>query len=332
VVVHSEDKRGRDAGELCGLPATGVTATSDIDTTLSLDADAVAYFASGDFRYHDAAQDIARCLRAGKNVVCTALVPMCYPAAADKETVQLLEHACAEGATSLYNSGIDPGWVNDIIPLTISGLGNRVDTILMQETLDYGEINQPEVMFDLMGFARSPDAPLLLDEARLEGAWGPVMHLLADGLGMPLDKVEATIDRWLATERYEVASGWIEPGTMGAMRFELAGLVAGEKRIVLEHITRMGEHSAPEWPRHPSTRGGYRIVVEGLPTFTIDFEIQAHGETLLGLMYASVSRQLNSIPAVIAAPPGVLCSLDLPLITGPARGGNWRGMLPPRAN
>ena len=69
----------------------------DIDAALAFDADVVAYFASGDYRYREAAQDIARCLRAGKNVVCTSLVPMCYPPAADAETVELLEQACARG-------------------------------------------------------------------------------------------------------------------------------------------------------------------------------------------------------------------------------------------
>lgn len=100
VVVHAEAKDGKDAGDLCGMPATGVIATRDIGAALSVDADVVAYFASGDYRYHDAAVDIARCLRAGKHVVCTSLVPMCYPPAADQETVELLEAACAEGGTS----------------------------------------------------------------------------------------------------------------------------------------------------------------------------------------------------------------------------------------
>ena len=89
VVVHAEAKDGKDAGDLCGMPATGVIATRDIEAALSTDADVVAYFASGDYRYREAAEDIARCLRAGSNVVCTSLVPMCYPPAADKETVDL---------------------------------------------------------------------------------------------------------------------------------------------------------------------------------------------------------------------------------------------------
>ncbi|WP_319435694.1 dihydrodipicolinate reductase [Mycobacterium sp. RTGN5] len=332
VVVYSEDKRGRDAGDLCGLPTTGVIATSDVDAALAVDADAVAYFASGDFRYHDAAQDIARCLRAGKNVVTTALVPMCYPPAADEETVLLLQQACADGGTSVYNSGIDPGWSNDVVPLTIAGLSSRVDTITMLEVLDYQEVNQPEVMFDLMGFARPPDSKLPMDEARLERSWGPVLRLLAAGLGLSLDSIETCIERWVTPERYEVAAGWIEAGTTGGIRFELAGMVNGEKRIVVEHITRMGEHSAPEWPRHPSPRGGYRIIVEGLPTYTVDLAIEAGGDTLFGLTYGSVSRQLNAIPAVIAAPTGVLSSLDLPLITGPVRGGSWHGVLPKGAS
>jgi hypothetical protein len=328
VVVHSEHKRGRDAGDLCGLPATGVIATDDIESALSLDAEAVAYFASGDYRYPQAAQDIARCLRAGKNVVTTSLPPLCYPPAADEQTVQLLEEACAEGGVSLFNSGIDPGWVNDLIPLTFSGVCSRVDTITMQEILDYGGINQPHMMFDFMGFARAPDAPVpLMQGDRLAALWAPVVHLVADGLGLPLDGIETTVARWLATERYEVASGWVEKGTMGAMRFRVVGMVDGEERIVLEHISRMGENAAPDWPRHPSPLGGYRIIIEGMPTYTVDIEMHGRGSNLRGLTYATVMRELNAIPAVVAAPPGVLSSLDLPLITGPMRGGHWRGVL-----
>lgn len=328
VVVHSPDKNGRDAGELCGTAATGVIATTDIDAALAQPADVVAYFASGDYRYREAAEDIARCLRAGKDVVCTSLVPLCYPPAADAETVELLARACAEGGTSCFNSGVDPGWVNDVIPLTMTGFSSWVDTITMQEILDYGGIDQPDIMFDFMGFAHPPDRPApLLDTSRLAALWAPVIHLVADGLGLPLDGVETTIEPWLATSRYEVASGWVELGTMGAMRFKLAGMVAGEQRIILEHITRMGEQAAPDWPRHPSPLGGYRVVIDGMPTYTVDIEMHGRGSNLRGLTYATVMRELNAIPAVIAASPGLLSTLDLPLVTGPMRGGRWRGVL-----
>jgi hypothetical protein len=46
VYVTSTAKAGRDAGELCGLPPTGVTATRDIGEILALGADCVLYTAN----------------------------------------------------------------------------------------------------------------------------------------------------------------------------------------------------------------------------------------------------------------------------------------------
>ena len=77
----------------------------------------------------------------------------------------------------------------------------------------------------------------------------------------------------------------------------------GEERVILEHFTRMGECSAPDWPRHPSPHGGYRVIVDGMPTYTVDIEMHGRGNNLRGLTYATVMREINAIPAVIAAPP-----------------------------
>lgn len=328
LVVHSEAKEGRDAGELCGMPAAGVVATRDIDAALAIDADVVAYFASGDYRLAEAAEDIARCLRAGRDVVTTSLVPLCYPPAADPAMVAMLEEACRVGGSTLFNSGVEPGWINDVLPLTLSGMSERVDKVTMQEILDYGGIAQPDIMFDFMGFAHPPDAVTpLLEPGRLQSLWAPVVHLLAAGLGWELDEVVESIEKWLTPTTYEVASGPVPAGTTGAMWFKLVGVVAGEERIVLEHITRMGEGSAPDWPTHPSPLGGYRVILDGMPTYTLDLEMHGRGDYLRGLTFATVMRELNAIPAVVAAPPGVLSTLDLPLVVGPAAGGAWSGVV-----
>lgn len=329
LVVHSEAKEGCDAGELCGLPPTGVVATRDVDAALRVDADVIAYFASGDYRLAEAATDVARCLRAGRNVVTTSLVPLCYPPSADREMVEMLEKACVAGEASLFNSGLEPGWINDVLPLVMSGMCERLERITSQEILDYGGIDQPGIMFDFMGFAHPPgwDAPLLAP-GRLASLWSPVVWGLADGLGLQLDRVEDSIEPWVTDEDYEVASGRVPAGTLGAMRFRLTGIAGGEARVVVEHITRMGSHTAPDWPNHPSPLGGYRIILDGMPTYTLDLEMHGRGDKLRGLTYATVMRELNAIPAVVAAPPGVLSFLDLPLITGRMEGARWTGMAP----
>ena len=328
LVVHSEAKEGRDAGDLCGLPPTGIIATRDVDAALAIEADAVAYYASGDYRYRAAADDIARCLRAGKNVVTTSLVPFCHPPAAEPDLRELLERACRDGGTTLFNSGVEPGWINDMVPFVFGATCSRIDKITMQEILDYAPIAQPDIMYEFMGFAHPSDYVAPLQEpGRLNSLWSPVVWGLADAHGLQLDRVDDTLEKWIAPESYETASGPLPAGTVGGMRFRLVGMAGGEERIVLEHITRMGEHSGPDWPRHPSPLGGYRVILEGMPTYTVDIEMHGRGSNLRGLSFATFMRPLNAIPAVIAAPPGIMSAHDLPMVTGVMTGAEWTGVL-----
>ncbi len=66
VWVHSEDKNGRDAGELCGRDPIGVRATTDAEALLAMEADCVFYAPI----MADKAE-VIRILESGKNVVTT---------------------------------------------------------------------------------------------------------------------------------------------------------------------------------------------------------------------------------------------------------------------
>ena len=98
--VHSPDKVGRDAGELVGLPATGVKATNDVDALLALEPDCVSYTATGDMRPSEAIDDMCRILASGANVVATSVVPLVFPPAADESVVARLQEACEQGGTT----------------------------------------------------------------------------------------------------------------------------------------------------------------------------------------------------------------------------------------
>ena len=70
---------------------------------------------------------------------------------------------------------------------------------------------------------------------------------------------------------------------------------------------------APHWPQGQ----GYRITVEGDPSYTMDLTMHAaNGDHNDGGLLATAMRILNAIPAVCDARPGLLTPLDLPLITG----------------
>ena len=315
--VHSTDKAGRDAGELCGLEPVGVTATNRLDEILALDADVVCHNSTGDLRPMEAVEEMCALLRSGKNVVSTSVVSLLHPASADPTMVAELEAACAEGGTSCFTSGIDPGFANDLIPLTLSGFCSRVDSVRVAEILNYATYNQPTVIFDTFGFGKPvDDVPFLLLPGVLTFAWGGAIRLIAEGLGVELDSITETYERLPAPETFAIDAGTIEAGTAAALRFEVRGIVNGRPAIVVEHVTRLRDDLAPDWEQGPDG-GGYRIEVLGSPNYRMDLSMTGEdGDHNTGGLLGTAMRVLNAVPAVCAADPGLLTPFDLPLVTG----------------
>ena len=51
------------------------------------------------------------------------------------------------------------------------------------------------------------------------------------------------------------------------MRFEIRGMVGGEARIIVEHVTRLRDDDAPDWPQgqrlpHPASTGEPNVQLE----------------------------------------------------------------------
>ena len=316
--VHSPDKVGKDAADLCGLTQpTGVIATNDADSLLASDADVVVYTATGDLRPQQAVDDMCRILESGKHVVSTAVVSLIYPPTAPRGWIRQLQAACEAGHAACFTSGIDPGFANDLLPLIASGFCERIDSIRIVENLDYSTYLQPEVLFDTMGFGTPLDhTPLILAPGALTFAWGGVLHMIAAGLGAEIEEIREVVEKCPAEQDFVTAVGPITAGTMAGLRFEVQGWVRGRPAIVVEHVTRMHPSVAPEWPA-PKGGGGYRITVEGSPTYTLELEMMGEdGDHNTGGLVATGMRLVNAIPAVCAAAPGVLSTLDLPLVTG----------------
>jgi 2,4-diaminopentanoate dehydrogenase len=265
----------------------------------------------------EALDDLARFLRAGIDVVSSSPVVLQFPDAAPDGFVEPVRRAAAEGAASLWVNGIDPGFANDALPLALSGISERIEQVRCVEILNYATYDQPMVLFDIMGFGQPLDAtPLLLAPGVLTSAWGGTVHQIAAGLGVGLDGVEEWHERVGAPEAFDVASGRIEPGTTAGLHFEVRGLRGGRPVVVLEHVNRLRDDLAPGWPQPPG-QGGYRVVVSGEPTYTLDMQmLGTDGDHNTAGLKATAMRLVNAVPAVVGARPGLLSALDLPLVTG----------------
>lgn len=308
VWVHSDAKAGRDVGEICGTDPIGVVATQDRDALLDLGADCICYTAHSDLRPGEVVDDLCSMLERGHNVVNTSLVALLHPRTAGFH--DQLQAACEAGGTSLYTSGIDPGFGNATLAIGAMALCKEVRSVRMMEIVNYDTWDNPGTMFDIMGFGQpDPSRSLLLSPGSSTMAWGPVLGLVAEALGVELDGITEWHEVIHADEDFEIASGPIPAGTISGMHFEIRGMVGGEPRIIVEHVTRLRDDDAPHWPQGH----GYRILVEGEPNLKLEFEVSSDlGDHNHAGCLATAMHVINAIPHVVEAEPGILTTLDLP--------------------
>jgi len=323
VIVHDPLRDGEDVGSLAGLAPVGLRATTDVAAALQIPADALAYYGPTAQFAAQNIENMSQALRAGMDVVSTAMTPFVYPKACPPQLTEPLEKVCQETGKSCFTTGIDPGFANDLLPLVLMGLCGRVDRVRIQEILDYASYTGD---YAPMGIGRPVEEKALLENSQvLIFAWGHTVYMIADALGATLENVDTVYEKWPAPERIVFQNGVIEPGHTGAVRFEIRGFVAGEARIILEHCNRITTAAAPEWPRTKLFENDcYRVVLEGSPDITQETALRgAGGDPNAGGCLATGMRAIQAIPAVCAAPPGLLSALDLPLIPG------WGNLRPP---
>jgi hypothetical protein len=318
VIVNAEEKDGVDAGEIAGIGSIGLAATRDAEAALAVDADAVAYFGPTAEYSAQNIENMSLAMRAGKDVVSTSMTPFVYPKACPPQMIERLEQVCQETGKSCFTTGIDPGFANDLFPMTLMGLCGRVDRVRIQEILDYstyaGDYAGPMGLGEPMEFKA-----MLENEAVLIFSWGHTVPMIADAIGAELEKIDTVWEKWAAPEPIEFPYGVIEKGHCAAIRFEIRGWIDGEPRIVVEHCNRITNAAAPEWPRARMVENdAYRVIVEGSPNIEQEtaFRGAYDGDSNSGGCLANGMRAVNAIQAVCAARPGMLSALDIPLVPG----------------
>ncbi|MCZ4499302.1 MAG: dihydrodipicolinate reductase, N-terminus protein [Marmoricola sp.] len=316
VLVHDPAKAGLDAGSLCGLPPTGVLATADVEAVLTTEADCVSHSPRNT---KETTEELARILETGKNVVSSALVPALYAPAkhVSRRSTDRLAQACARGGSSLFVSGIDPGFATDALAVFLTGISGRVDHIRMSELMSYERYDDADTQFNWFGFGQPPDSPLppYLAPGRLTRYWGPTVEMVAAGLGLEVDEVKETTARAVTDKEIVLGIGTVQAGTVAALRFEVQAYVDGRCLVTLEHVTRLHPSVAPDWPQPLVPDGSYRIVIEGWPSYELNlhsFDTET-GSSYLGLEAATGIWLVNNIAAVCQAEPGILSPFDFGL-------------------
>lgn len=321
VKVYGDAKVGKDAGSLCGMPDTGVLAVKEMADLHVQRGDTVLYcpmIASYD--------DIVQLLEAGANVVCTAsnMYPQFYaPGVFDR-----LNGAAFKGGATFHGSGVNPAFMSDVLPLTISGLVHQARKITVREVSDVNHYasTAPEIMLDHIGFGKPAEIALKADDfvRGMTAYFSESIKMITDHLGVVLERIVE--DHEVATSKVRVTldnGRTIEPGTVGCRLFRWYGIAGGKKRVELSTFWKVTTELNSDWDVRTTDPVQWTVTVEGTPSVkcvvttcssfdTGNPDFMKGGEE--AAMLATAMHALNAVPTVAAAGPGVKTFLDLPII------------------
>ena len=304
----SPDKAGRDVGELSGIKPIGITATNDVDELLALKPDIVVY----NPMWQDV-DELVRILEAGVNVVSTAAFINGRNLGSDRDRIVA---ACETGGSSMFGTGINPGFA-ELLAVTTASICDRIDKITLSESADSTLYDSPTTEMPA-GFGRPIDDPELQTmTAHGTAVFAEAVAFVADAIGVELDEIVCEAEYAQTTEDLDLGSWTIKAGCVAGIAASWQGRVGGRALVDLRVRWRKGPTLDPDW----QIEDGYLIEVDGQPTIRTrvqllpppDFEAKTFADFMVLGMIITAMPAINAIPQVVAAPPGIVTYADLPL-------------------
>ncbi|OHV60589.1 dihydrodipicolinate reductase [Pseudofrankia sp. BMG5.36] len=310
VLVHHEDKDGRDVGELVGIGPVGLVATRDVDALVALRADCVLW--------HSLTWEpevIARFLAAGTNVYSSmgGWWPPFIPA--ERE---ILDRACAEGGSTFLAGGNIPGLVSDVLPLFVSGYAGQVEKIRCWQSDYVPHYPGAQQLQGALGMGLPVPEDQSPTEADQGWIWGirQSAEIVAAGLGFELTDVRVTRKEYAAALEDAVLhpSGLeVKKGTIAGARWTFTAYTGADGDVPFYEVVNeqtVGLGLAPGW-RVSEDEPNWKVEISGIPTITCVFDL-AFDPDLEPVSALNAARAVNTIPILVAAEPGTKTVLDVP--------------------
>jgi hypothetical protein len=233
-----------------------------------------------------------------------------------------VDAACKKGNSSVLMNASDPGWATSDFAIATLGIADKIDQVRMIEFACFAQYPAEYACREYFGFGQPKGfSPQLVRDNLIQEMWAPTLYRMADVLDVNIDEFKVLYETDSVNRDLDVAFGKVKAGTAAVVHFELQGLNRGRPFVVLEHVDTLLDNfseAGAQWSKPTHPHSSYRIEVHGNPAYSV--ELQAHN-TLF-----NSTPVLNCIPALVAAPPGLLHPLDIPRYYGrnvTARTGPW---------
>jgi 4-hydroxy-tetrahydrodipicolinate reductase len=283
------DRTGSALGPLIDRPDLTVPVHARLDQVTGTGGVVVQATVSDSAR---AAEQMLEAVALGWNVVSTC-EQLVFPAPTDTELVARLDAAAREAGVSVLASGINPGFLMDSLPLTLTAACVSVDRVRVTRVVDTDQRRVP--LQQKAGVGLTADQ---FEERRAAGRLGHVglrqsAELLAAGLGWTIDHYEETLEPVIASRAIETGLGPVPEGGVLGQHQVVEAHCAG--RVVITYDLEMSAGAEPV----------DQIQVDGDPSITQTISGGVNGDI------GTIAVMSNLVPVVAAAPPGFLTMTDI---------------------
>lgn len=221
---------------------------------------------------------------------------MAYPVGANRRLARKIDELARKAKVAVLGTGVNPGFVMDALPIALSGVCERVDSVTISRVQDARVRRLP--------FQQKIGSGLTKAQFQEKVGAGTVRHvglaesvtMIADAFGWKLDRITDTIQPKLAEKAVRSEYLAVEPGDVCGIVQDGIGWKNGKPLVTLHMEAYLG---APE----PYDS----VVIEGSPRLAQTIAGGVHGDV------ATASIAANSIPKILDAKPGLRTMRDMPL-------------------
>lgn len=291
-----QEKTGKDVGDVIGLdhqlgfPVAATLAESGCQVR----ADIALHTTNSYFPLFG--DQIVELLEAGLDVVSTS-EELSFPWIAHPDDAKRIDAAAKAAGKTVLGTGVNPGYLMDSLPLSLTAICQRVDRIKVTRHMNASIRRGP--------FQAKIGAGMTVEafNQRMEaGRMGHVglpesMGMIFDTLGRRLDRYESSVEPLMADREISTEHVTVKPGEVRGLKQVAHGYADGVEFVTLVFIAGLEEETNED-----------TIEIEGVPDLKVTM-VGTHGDL------ATVAIAVNAIRRVRQAPAGLVTMRDLPIIT-----------------
>ena len=223
------------------------------------------------------------------------------PQSQSPEIAKEIDRLAKETGVSVLGTGINPGFVLDLLVLALTGTCERVDSIKAVRVNDLSPFGKAVMEEQGVGVTKEVFEKGV-KEGTIAGHVGfpESIKMITDGIGWNLEKIEQTREAIMSNVYRKSEYAEVLAGNVAGCRQCGYGYVDGEIKIVMEHPQQI-------LPNLEGIKTGDYVTIKGVPN--IDLQITPEIPGGIG----TIAMCINSIPHIINARPGLKTMLDIPV-------------------